>query len=30
VTDGRPDAELLERLWRDFAFPPRVEVYADE
>ena len=30
VTDGRPDAELLERLWRDFAFPPRVEVYAAE
>ena len=30
VTDGRPDAELLERLWRDFAFPPQVEVYADE
>ena len=30
VSDGRADAELLERLWRDFAFPPRVEIYADE
>ncbi len=30
VTDGRADAELLERLWRDYAQPPRVEVYAAE
>jgi hypothetical protein len=30
VTDGKPDAELLERLWRDYAHPPRVEVYAAE
>ena len=30
VTDGRPDAGLLERLWRDFAHPPRVEIYAAE
>ena len=28
VTDGKPDAELLERLWRDYAHPPRVEVHA--
>ena len=27
VSDGKPDAELLERLWRDYAHPPRVEVY---
>ncbi len=30
VTDGKPDAALLERLWRDYAHPPRVEVYAAE
>ena len=28
VMDGKPDAELLERLWRDYAHPPRVEVHA--
>ena len=30
VTDGKPDAGLLERQWRDYAHPPRVEVYAAE
>ena len=27
VTDGKPDTPLLERLWNDYAFPPRVEIY---
>jgi len=28
VTDGKPNAALLERLWLDYACPPRVEVFA--
>ena len=28
VTDGKPNAALLERLWLDYAHPPRVEVFA--
>ena len=28
IHDGRPDAALDERLWRDFAEPPRVTVAA--
>ena len=27
VTDGEPDPVLLERLWNDYAYPPRVEIY---
>ena len=27
VTDGEPDPILLERLWNDYASPPRVEIY---
>ena len=27
VTDGEPDTLLLERLWNDYAYPPRVEIY---
>ena len=27
VTDGKPDAALLDRLWNDYAHPPRVEIY---
>lgn len=26
VSDGKPDRKLLDRLWNDFAFPPRVEI----
>jgi hypothetical protein len=26
VHDGKPDAQLLERLWRDYADPPKVRV----
>ena len=27
VSDGKPDAALLDRLWDDYANPPRVEIY---
>jgi len=27
VMDGEPDATLLDRLWNDYAHPPRVEIY---
>ncbi|MEC7882918.1 MAG: PmoA family protein [Verrucomicrobiota bacterium] len=27
VTDGKPDTSLLDRLWNDYAQPPRVEIY---
>jgi hypothetical protein len=30
VHDGRPDRELLDRLWTDFAGPPEVRVASDE
>jgi hypothetical protein len=30
IHDGRPDAKLNQRLWRDFAEPPRVVVESDE
>ena len=26
-TDGKPDTSLLDRLWNDYAQPPRVEIY---